>query len=352
MPDRTIIQWDKDDLDALGLLKVDCLALGMLTCDPQVLWICCANTAASDLTMATIPAEDPATYAMIQQADTRRRVPDRIARADGDAAATSSRENFYDLVVQVAIVRPGPIQGDMVHPYLRRRRGDEPVDYPSDDLRAVFERTLGVPLFQEQVMKLAIVAAGFTPGEADQLRRAMAAWKRRGGLEQHRERISRGMRERGYSAEFAAQLFDQIKGFGSYGFPESHAASFACIVYASCWLKCHEPAAFTCALLNAQPMGFYAASQIVQDARRHASRYARSTCSTAVGIARSRPSPVPRSVPRRSAWGCARCGDCARMSCSSWWRNAPRARSRTSMSCVPAADWTSGIGTPWPKQAP
>jgi error-prone DNA polymerase len=178
-------------------------------------------------------------------------------------------ENFYDLVIQVAIVRPGPIQGDMVHPYLRRRRGEEPVDYPSEDLKDVFERTLGVPLFQEQVMKLAIVAAGYTAGEADQLRRAMAAWKRHGGMEHHRERIIRGMLERGYTAEFAARLFEQIKGFGSYGFPESHAASFAGIVYASCWLKCHEPAAFTCALLNAQPMGFYGPSQIVQDAQRH-----------------------------------------------------------------------------------
>jgi error-prone DNA polymerase len=172
-------------------------------------------------------------------------------------------------VIQVAIVRPGPIQGDMVHPYLRRRRGEEPVDYPSEDLKAVFERTLGVPLFQDQVMKLAIVAAGYSAGEADQLRRAMAAWKRHGGMESHRERIMCGMLERGYTAEFAARLFEQIKGFGSYGFPESHAASFAGIVYASCWLKCHEPAAFSCALLNAQPMGFYGPSQIVQDAQRH-----------------------------------------------------------------------------------
>jgi error-prone DNA polymerase len=169
----------------------------------------------------------------------------------------------------VAIVRPGPIQGDMVHPYLRRRRGEEEVTYPSKDLKAVFERTLGVPLFQEQVMKLAIVAAGYTPGEADQLRRAMAAWKRHGGMEKHRERIMSGMIERGYTPEFSAQLFEQIKGFGSYGFPESHSASFAGIVYASCWLKCHEPAAFACALLNSQPMGFYSASQIVQDAQRH-----------------------------------------------------------------------------------
>ena len=173
------------------------------------------------------------------------------------------------MVIQVAIVRPGPIQGDMVHPYLRRRRGEELVDYPSEDLKAVLERTLGVPLFQEQVMKLAIVAAGYSPGEADQLRRAMAAWKRHGGMEAHRDRIMQGMLERGYTAAFAERLFEQIKGFGSYGFPESHAASFAGIVYASCWLKCHEPAAFACALLNSLPMGFYGPSQIVQDAQRH-----------------------------------------------------------------------------------
>ena len=178
-------------------------------------------------------------------------------------------ENFYDLVVQVAIVRPGPIQGKMVHPYLRRRQGLEPVSYPSDDLKRVFERTLGVPIFQEQVMQLAIVAAGFTPGEADQLRRSMAAWKRRGGMEHYRKRIIDGMSERGYEIAFAEQVFEQIKGFGSYGFPESHAASFALLVYASAWLKCHHPAAFACALLNAQPLGFYSVDQIVQDARRH-----------------------------------------------------------------------------------
>jgi error-prone DNA polymerase len=267
MPERTIIQWDKDDLDALGLLKVDCLALGMLTCIRKCLDLLRQHRG-RDLTMATIPAEDPATYAMIQRADTVG-VFQIESRAQMAMLPRHRPENFYDLVIQVAIVRPGPIQGDMVHPYLRRRRGEEPVDYPSEELKAVFERTLGVPLFQEQVMKLAIVAAGYTPGEADQLRRAMAAWKRHGGMESHRERITRGMLERGYSAEFAARLFEQIKGFGSYGFPESHAASFAGIVYASCWLKCHEPAAYTCALLNAQPMGFYGPSQIVQDAQRH-----------------------------------------------------------------------------------
>ncbi len=177
--------------------------------------------------------------------------------------------NFYDLVIEVAIVRPGPIQGKMVHPYLRRRQGLEPVIYPSEDLKRVFERTLGVPIFQEQVMQLAIVAAGFTPGEADQLRRSMAAWKRRGGMEHYRQRIIEGMTERGYETGFAEQVFEQIKGFGSYGFPESHAASFALLVYASAWLKCHHPVAFAAALLNAQPLGFYSVSQIIQDARRH-----------------------------------------------------------------------------------
>jgi error-prone DNA polymerase len=267
MPDRTIIQWDKDDLDTMNLLKVDCLALGMLTCVQKCLNLLRQHER-TDFTMATLPAEDPKTYQMIQRADTVG-VFQIESRAQMAMLPRHRPANFYDLVIQVAIVRPGPIQGDMVHPYLRRRNGEEVIDYPSEDLRVVFERTLGVPLFQEQVMKLAIVAAGYTPGEADQLRRAMAAWKRHGGMEKHRERITKGMLERGYSTEFAEQIFEQIKGFGSYGFPESHAASFAGIVYASCWLKCHHPAAFACALLNSQPMGFYSPSQIVQDAQRH-----------------------------------------------------------------------------------
>src|SRR6185437_4819703 len=267
MPERTIIQWDKDDLDTMRLLKVDCLALGMLSCVRRCLDLLRAHRG-QDHTLATLPPEDPETYRMIQRADTLG-VFQIESRAQMAMLPRHRPANFYDLVIQVAIVRPGPIHGDMVHPYLRRRRGEEAVDYPSQDLKEVFERTLGVPLFQEQVMKLAIVAAGYSAGEADQLRRAMAAWKRHGGMEHHRERIMRGMLERGYTAEFAARLFEQIKGFGSYGFPESHAASFAGIVYASCWLKCHEPAAFACALLNAQPMGFYGPSQIVQDAQRH-----------------------------------------------------------------------------------
>ncbi len=267
MPERTIIQWDKDDLETLGLLKVDCLALGMLTCVSKCLALLRRHRGL-DLTPATIPADDAPTYAMIQRADTIG-VFQIESRAQMSMLPRMKPANYYDLVIEVALVRPGPIQGKMVHPFLRRRQGLEPVHYPSEALKAVFERTLGVPLFQEQVMQLAIVAAGFTPGEADQLRRSMAAWKRRGGLEYFRERVLTGMAERGYSTEFAEQVFEQIKGFGSYGFPESHAASFALITYVSCWLKCHEPAAFTCALLNSQPLGFYSPNQLVQDARRH-----------------------------------------------------------------------------------
>jgi error-prone DNA polymerase len=262
MPDRTILQWDKDDLDTLGLLKVDCLALGMLSCIRR----CLTMLGMQDL--ADIPAEDPATYQMIQKGDTLG-VFQIESRAQMAMLPRLKPANFYDLVIEVAIVRPGPIQGKMVHPYLRRRQGLEPVSYPSEDLKRVFERTLGVPIFQEQVMQLAIVAAGFTPGEADQLRRSMAAWKRRGGLEHYRDRILDGMRERGYELSFAEQVFEQIKGFGAYGFPESHAASFALLVYASCYLKCHYPAQFACALLNSQPMGFYLPAQIIADVKAH-----------------------------------------------------------------------------------
>ncbi len=270
MPDRTIIQWDKDDLDALGLLKVDCLALGMLTCLRK-----CFNLiekrSGKAWTIATIPAEDKDTYGMIQRADTIG-VFQIESRAQMAMLPRLKPANFYDLVIEIAIVRPGPIQGKMVHPYLRRRQSLETVNYPSDELRAVLNRTLGVPLFQEQVMQLVIVAAGFTPGEADQLRRSMAAWKRHGGMEHLRTRILDGMNAKGYQPEFAERVFEQIKGFGSYGFPESHAASFALLTYASCWLKCHEPAAFACALMNSQPMGFYSTNQIVQDLRRHGVR--------------------------------------------------------------------------------
>jgi error-prone DNA polymerase len=267
MPDRTIIQWDKDDLETLGLLKVDCLALGMLTCVSKCLALLKQHEGL-ELTPATIPPDDAPTYAMIQAADTVG-VFQIESRAQMSMLPRMKPANYYDLVIEVALVRPGPIQGKMVHPFLRRRQQLEPVVYPSEALRAVFERTLGVPLFQEQVMQLAIVAAGFSPGEADQLRRSMAAWKRRGGLEYFRDRVLTGMAERDYTTEFAEQVFEQIKGFGSYGFPESHAASFALIVYVSCWLKRHHPAAFTCAMLNSQPLGFYSPDQLVQDARRH-----------------------------------------------------------------------------------
>jgi error-prone DNA polymerase len=267
MPERTIIQWDKDDLDAVGLLKVDVLALGMLTAIRRTLDLLRRHDR-SDLTLATIPTEDPATYRMISRADTVG-VFQIESRAQMAMLPRLKPKTFYDLVIEVAIVRPGPIVGDMVHPYLRRRNGEEPVVYPSEDLKEVFERTLGVPLFQEQVMKLAIVAAGYSAGEADQLRRSMAAWKRHGGLEPHQKRLMEGMLARGYPVEFAEKIFEQIKGFGSYGFPESHAASFALLTYASCWLKCHEPAAYACALINSWPMGFYNPDQILQDARRH-----------------------------------------------------------------------------------
>ncbi len=266
MADRTVIQWDKDDLDTLGLLKVDCLALGMLTAVRKTMELL-RDTGRQDLALATIPAEDPATYDMICQADTLG-VFQIESRAQMSMLPRIQPRCFYDLVIEVAIVRPGPIQGDMVHPYLRRRRGEEVVDYPPQ-LKHIFERTLGVPLFQEQVMQLAIDAAGFTPGEADQLRRSMAAWKRRGGLEPHRDKLLAGMLERGYSTDYAETLFERIKGFGHYGFPESHAASFALITYASCWLKCHEPAAFAVSLINSMPLGFYTPDQIIQDARRH-----------------------------------------------------------------------------------
>ena len=270
MPDRTIIQWDKDDLDTMGLLKVDCLALGMLTCIRKCFDLVRRHRG-NTLTIATVEHGDPHTYDMIQRADTVG-VFQIESRAQMSMLPRLRPAHYYDLVIQIAIVRPGPIQGGMVHPYLRRRNGEEPIEYPSETLRPVLARTMGVPLFQEQVMKLAMVAAGYTAGQADQLRRSMAAWKRHGDMEVHRERITEGMLKNGYSEAFAAQIFEQIKGFGSYGFPESHAASFANLAYVSSWLKCHEPAAFVCALLNAQPMGFYGASQLVQDAQRHGVR--------------------------------------------------------------------------------
>jgi len=267
MPERSVIQWDKDDLDALGLLKVDVLALGMLSAIKRALEFVGKQRGAA-FAMSDVPAEDPAVYAMIQRADTVG-VFQIESRAQMSMLPRLKPENFYDLVIEVAIVRPGPIQGGMVHPYLRRRQKLEPVDYPSPAVKEVLERTLGIPIFQEQVMQLAMVAAGFTPGEADGLRRSMAAWKRKGGLEHLEQRLIHGMLARGYAREFAERIYQQILGFGEYGFPESHSASFALLAYISAWLKRHHPAAFLAALLNSQPMGFYAPAQLVQDARRH-----------------------------------------------------------------------------------
>jgi error-prone DNA polymerase len=267
MPERTVIEWDKDDLDELGLLKVDVLGLGMLTAIRRALALV-AGFRGRPLHLADIPPEDPAVYDMICRADTVG-VFQIESRAQMAMLPRLRPRHFYDLVIEVAIVRPGPIQGQMVHPYLRRRAGAEPVVYPGEGVRQVLERTLGVPIFQEQVMQLAIVAAGFTAGEADRLRRAMAAWRRKGSLGPFEQRLVDGMRERGYDEGFARQVFQQILGFGEYGFPESHAASFALLVYVSAWLKHHEPAAFCCALLNSQPMGFYAPAQLVRDARAH-----------------------------------------------------------------------------------
>ncbi len=272
MPDRTVIQWDKDDLDALGLLKVDVLALGMLCAIRRAFNLVNesggSRAVAGELSLATVPAEDPAVYDMICRADTVG-VFQIESRAQMAMLPRLRPRNYYDLVIEVAIVRPGPIQGEMVHPYLRRRSGEEIVSYPSKEVEAVLKRTLGVPIFQEQVMQLAIVAAGFSPGEADRLRRAMAAWKRKGGLEPFQRQLIDGMLARGYTESFAQQIFNQILGFGEYGFPESHSASFALLVYTSAWLKHHEPAAFCAALINSQPMGFYAPAQLVRDARAH-----------------------------------------------------------------------------------
>jgi error-prone DNA polymerase len=267
MEDRTIIQWDKNDLESLGLLKIDILALGMLTAIRKTLDLVNAYRG-SQLSVAGIPAEDPLTYQMLQRGDSIG-VFQVESRAQISMLPRLKPACFYDLVIEVAIVRPGPIQGNMVHPYLKRRNGEEAVTYANEAVKAVLGRTLGIPIFQEQVIKLAVVAAGFSPGEADQLRRAMAAWKRKGGLEIFQQKLVNGMLERGHDKDFAERIFEQIKGFGDYGFPESHAASFALLVYFSAWLKCHEPAAFYCGLLNSQPMGFYSPSQLVQDARRH-----------------------------------------------------------------------------------
>ena len=267
MEDRQVIEWDKDDIDALKFMKVDVLALGMLTC-MRIAFDLMREHKDLDLDLASIPAEDPRTYAMIRRADTLG-VFQIESRAQMSMLPRLKPRTFYDLVIEVAIVRPGPIQGDMVHPYLRRREGKEEVVYPKPELERVLGKTLGVPLFQEQAMRVAIECAGFTPGEADQLRRAMATFKHTGGVSAFGEKLIAGMMARGYDEEFARRTFSQLEGFGSYGFPESHAASFALIAYASSWVKCHHPDVFCAALLNAQPMGFYAPAQIVRDAREH-----------------------------------------------------------------------------------
>ena len=268
MPDRTVIQWDKDDLDTLGLIKVDVLALGMLSAIRRALVLVAQKTGVPEFRMQDVPPEDTAVYDMLCQGDSVGTFQVE-SRAQMSMLPRLQPRCFYDLVIEVAIVRPGPIQGGMVHPYLKRRSGEEAVDYPSAEVKQALERTLGVPIFQEQVMQLAILAADFTPGEADQLRRAMAAWKRRGGLGPFHARLVGRMVEKGYAREYAERIFKQIEGFGEYGFPESHAASFALLVYVSAWLKCHHPDAFLAGLLNSQPMGFYAPAQLTRDARAH-----------------------------------------------------------------------------------
>lgn len=267
MEGRTVIQWDKDDLDELGILKVDCLSLGMLSALHRCFDMVDQHFGRS-LTLATLPQDDPATYDMICAADTVG-VFQIESRAQMSMLPRLQPRCYYDLVIEVAIVRPGPIQGNMVHPYLQAREDPSRVRYPNDAIRGVLEKTLGVPIFQEQAMKLAVVAAGFTPGEADQLRRAMAAWRRPGVIDQFRKKLLLGMEANGLGGEFAEHVFTQIRGFGEYGFPESHAASFALLVYASAYLKCHYPAAFCASILNSQPMGFYSASQLVRDAQQH-----------------------------------------------------------------------------------
>ncbi len=267
MEDRTVICWDKDDIDSLGILKVDVLSLGMLTCIRKAFDLLKMHHQQS-WSLATLPPEDPKVYDMLCRADSIG-VFQVESRAQMNFLPRMRPRNFYDLVIEVAIIRPGPIQGDMVHPYIRRRNGEEEVSFPSDDLGKVLGKTLGVPLFQEQAMQIAIVGAGFTPEQADRLRRSLATFKKHGNVSEFRTLFMRGMRRNGYDDDFAARCFSQIEGFGSYGFPESHAASFALLVYASSWIKCHHPGIFACALLNAQPMGFYAPAQIIRDAREH-----------------------------------------------------------------------------------
>ena len=319
MADRTVIPWDKDDLDTLGFFKVDVLALGMLTAIRKALDFVADDPRVSAATaidrLARIPAEDPVVYEAIGHADTVG-VFQIESRAQMAMLPRLLPKTFYDLVVEVAIVRPGPIQGGMVHPYLRRRSGQESTEPPHPILEPILNRTLGVPLFQEQVMQIAIVGAGYTGGEADCLRRDMAAWRKNGRLERHRQRLHQGFLAHGIAPQFAEQLYAQIQGFGEYGFPESHAASFALLVYASSWLKVHHPAAFAAALVNSQPMGFYSPSTILQDAQKHGSEFTPSPSTRAIGTARSSGGKAERPptakgwgtwVPR-FGWGSGRCG--------------------------------------------
>ncbi|TIX44229.1 MAG: error-prone DNA polymerase, partial [Mesorhizobium sp.] len=274
MDERKMVEWDKDDLDAVKILKVDVLALGMLTCLQRAFTLLqdhypeARDGYGQPYVLATLPAEDKHVYDMICRADTIG-VFQIESRAQMSMLPRLRPKTFYDLVIEVAIVRPGPIQGDMVHPYLRRRQGKEKPEYPKPELEEILGRTLGVPLFQEQAMKIAIVAGGFRPGEADELRRAMATFKRTGTIGNYRKRMVDGMVLRGYEKDFAERCFKQIEGFGEYGFPESHAASFALLVYASCWFKAFYPDVFCAAILNSQPMGFYQPAQLVRDARDH-----------------------------------------------------------------------------------
>ncbi|MCF6233919.1 MAG: error-prone DNA polymerase [Rhodobacteraceae bacterium] len=267
MEGRTVICWDKDDIDTLGILKVDVLSLGMLTCIRKAFDLIAQHHQTTH-TLATLPPEDPVVYDMLCRADSIG-VFQLESRAQMNFLPRMRPRNFYDLVIEVAIIRPGPIQGDMVHPFIRRRNGEEKISFPSDELGEVLGKTLGVPLFQEQAMQIAIIGAGFTPDQADRLRRSLATFKKHGSVSKFRALFLRGMAKKGYDKEFSERCFSQIEGFGSYGFPESHAASFALLVYASSWIKCHHPGIFACALLNSQPMGFYAPAQIVRDARAH-----------------------------------------------------------------------------------
>jgi error-prone DNA polymerase len=304
MAGRTVIQWDKDDVEALGLFKVDLLGLGALT-QLALSFRLLERHEGVRVSLATIPARDAATFRMISRGDTLGAFQVE-SRAQMAMLPRLRPRNFYDLVIEISLVRPGPITGGMVHPYLRRREGREPVSYPHPALKPVLERTLGVPLFQEQVMKLAMVGADYTPGEADQLRRDMAAWRRTGQIEQHRDRLISRMMNKGIAQEFAERVFSQIRGFGEYGFPESHAASFALIAYATAWLKCHHPAVFTCSLLNAQPMGFYHPASIIEDAKRHGVvmlpvdvRHSDWDCTLEAVPADGLSSPPPPALPRQ-----------------------------------------------------